>query len=39
MRTPEPAWLAPEQLEARGAAEAENVPQAQDGHDCPIAAE
>jgi ParB family transcriptional regulator, chromosome partitioning protein len=26
MRTPEPAWLAPEQLEAREAAEAENVP-------------
>ncbi len=26
MRTPEPLWLAPEQLEPREAAEAENVP-------------
>ena len=36
MRTPEPAWLAPEQPEA---VEAEDVPQAQDDDGYPIAAE
>jgi ParB family chromosome partitioning protein len=39
MRTPEPAWLAAEQPEAREVAEAEGVLQAQDGNGYPIAAE
>ncbi|WOJ88400.1 ParB N-terminal domain-containing protein [Methylocapsa polymorpha] len=39
MRTPEPAWLAAEQPEVREVAEAEGVPQAQDGDRYPIAAE